>query len=245
MKVNSYIIAPTIGFPSINVSIGFDSDNLPYGMEILSKPNEENLLYNLAYYYQEKTNYYKLPDIAPSLYEMPEGIELLISNYEKLTSKKYSSVKKEVYEFFTNYNDVENKEETITKLNNEYSKLKKQIIPTSINVDESLINKLIKFGTKLLLSFILLFTIIFVILKKVERKNKSLKFNIKKFFKLLFKMIIIYIFIFIIYLYLLYIFYIFISSKILIFLFLFFYVILLMNLILRGELYGIKYNCII
>ena len=48
LKTNSYVIAPTIGYPSINVPIGFDGDSLPYGMEILSKQDNESLIYSLA-----------------------------------------------------------------------------------------------------------------------------------------------------------------------------------------------------
>lgn len=77
VKTDSSRTANLIGFPSLNIQIGF-SENLPYGMEIMSKSGNENTIYNIAYNLQKERNYYKLPSISPVLYkvskEQKEGI---------------------------------------------------------------------------------------------------------------------------------------------------------------------------
>ena len=125
LKTNSYVIAPTIGYPSINVPIGFDGDSLPYGMEILSKQDNESLIYSLASLYEENTNYYKVPDIATNLYEIPDKIDNLINYYKKYKDSNYD-INSEVKEFFKNYNDIEDKEEKINEYISEYEKIEKE-----------------------------------------------------------------------------------------------------------------------
>ena len=85
VKTDSSKTANLVGFPSLNVQIGF-SENLPYGMEIMSQVGKEKTIYNIAYNLQQKRNYYVLPSISPNTYtvslEMKRAIEFsqFISN---------------------------------------------------------------------------------------------------------------------------------------------------------------------
>ena len=44
----SYTIAPMLGYPAISIPLGFDSDNLPYGIEFVTAKNKEKRLYNIT-----------------------------------------------------------------------------------------------------------------------------------------------------------------------------------------------------
>lgn len=87
----SYCIAPTAGFPSINVPIGLDADGAMYGMEILAKENEENKLYEIASMYEKNTNNYALPEIAPNIEEeeKEETVAAAAKTYTKEQPKKH------------------------------------------------------------------------------------------------------------------------------------------------------------
>jgi len=47
------------GMPSLNVPMGF-IDGLPVGMQIIGQQFSEKLLYQVAYKYEEATQYYKI-----------------------------------------------------------------------------------------------------------------------------------------------------------------------------------------
>ncbi len=174
LKTNSYVIAPTIGYPSINVPLGFDEESLPYGMEILGKTNSENLLYSLASLYEKNTNYYKLPDIAPNLYELPKKIDVLINYYKKNTNEKYKELNIKVKDFFEKYNQIEEKESLINKYILEYQELNKEEIK----------DKKHKKFLIVIFSIILLILLIMLhsIYKMININNKKM-FNKKKYFK--------------------------------------------------------------
>ena len=174
LKTNSYVIAPTIGYPSINVPLGFDDESLPYGMEILGKTNSENLLYSLALLYEKNTNYYKLPDIAPNLYELPKKIDVLINYYKKNKNEKYKEINRKVKEFFINYNQIDEKESLINKYILEYNELNKEEIKDRKHKKFLII----VFSIVLIILLIMLHSVYKMI--KIENKKK---FNKKKYFK--------------------------------------------------------------
>lgn len=107
--------APLIGYPAISVPMGYYND-LPYGMEIMSK--SETTLYQIASAYEKVTNYYKTPSIAPALYEIPTEINNLIEVYNNYKdNKNYDSINNKVRDYFINFDgNVEN----INNLINEY-----------------------------------------------------------------------------------------------------------------------------
>jgi Asp-tRNA(Asn)/Glu-tRNA(Gln) amidotransferase A subunit family amidase len=80
---NTRTIAPTTGFPAISIPLGFDSDDLPYGIEFLALANQENILYEISYSFEQATNYRKNPSISPSLYTYQESVVKLKDYYEK------------------------------------------------------------------------------------------------------------------------------------------------------------------
>ncbi|MDD4187519.1 MAG: amidase [Bacilli bacterium] len=111
----------TINYPAITLPLGFDKDNLPYGIEFMAKSNNEDLLYNIASLYENKNH--KTPSIAPSLYEVPDNLNKLVSNYTiKMSNAKYDFEKKwltEVQKFFRDYLNKDNSH-LIDNLNQQY-----------------------------------------------------------------------------------------------------------------------------
>ena len=64
---NSQTLAPPTGLPAITVPMGFASGNLPAGLQILGRPNDEGMLYQMAYAYEQATNHRRAPEGFPSL----------------------------------------------------------------------------------------------------------------------------------------------------------------------------------
>ncbi len=116
---NSYKIAPVLGLPAVSVPLGFDSSGVAYGIEFMGAKNSENKLYEIIYEYEKLNHNYKLPDIAPALYTIPDSVNNLKGLYEALLNNKgyilnylvLKGQKEEIKEYFQNYNDFENKSE--------------------------------------------------------------------------------------------------------------------------------------
>lgn len=107
--------APLIGYPAISIPMGY-YDNLPYGLEIMSQ--NETTLYQIASAYENATNYYKTPDIAPSLYEIPDEINNLIDVYNNYKDNdNYDIINDKVKNYFINF---DGEVATINNLINEY-----------------------------------------------------------------------------------------------------------------------------
>lgn len=124
----SYTISATIGFPAISVPMGFDNKGLPYGFEILARENNEEVLYEIAYAYEQLDNNIITPEIAPSLYEIPDVVLELKSLYEnnKVSSKNKDFIKTEekVKNILFNYKNYDG---TIEQTQNVYNEYKLQI----------------------------------------------------------------------------------------------------------------------
>jgi len=162
LKTNSSNLAPLVGFPSINIPIGFN-DNLPYGMEIVSQANNETILYKISKKLEKINNFYKLPEISPNLYEISDNIKILLDYYEKEeTNKKYEEVKKEIKTFIDNYNNEENKEEKINELILKYENTPELII------EEEKENK----KNTVIIIIIVIITIILIFKKILKKKVK-------------------------------------------------------------------------
>jgi len=58
----SPVIAPHTGQPAITIPMGFTSEGLPAGLQILGKPFDEHLLFQYAYAYEQKTKHRKAPN---------------------------------------------------------------------------------------------------------------------------------------------------------------------------------------
>lgn len=172
----SHTIAPTIGWPSINVPLGFDRDGLPYGLQFTSEPFTEGNLIAMAYAYEQKTNHRKPPSIAPNLYKVPTEITLLLQEVKKVNKLNLKEYTKEsvnnlnsnldkVKNYISNYNDsTEDPNMLLTNLNNKVNQLEKNKTMKLYN----LINN--KHFLYLLSGFI-----VFRLLKKIARKKKQKK----------------------------------------------------------------------
>lgn len=152
-------VAPLVGFPSMNVQIGF-YDDLPYGMEILSQRNNEQIIYKIAYNLQLKNNYYKLPTIAPILYTINKNTDKLLKYYEENKSEKeYKTIKEKMKNYINNY---DNNEETINSLILEYEE-----VPAIIKS-----NRIKLYGGLFLASGIIL-VLVFIGGKKHEKTKRA------------------------------------------------------------------------
>ncbi len=60
-------LSPAIGFPALTVPAGFTSDDLPVGLELLSRPFTEEMLLGLGYAYEQGTMHRRPAPTAPPL----------------------------------------------------------------------------------------------------------------------------------------------------------------------------------
>lgn len=163
IKTFSSSFAPLVGYPAMSIPMGF-YNNMPYGMEILSKTNNESTIYNIAYNLEKINNFYKLPDISPSLYEIESNMNTLLEYYEDNNNKKeYLEVKEEIKEFINDYNNISNKEEKIDELIKKYENVPNVIMENEKKQEEN--------EKKLKIVIISLITVTFIIvLIKVRKK---------------------------------------------------------------------------
>lgn len=59
---NSQVIAPATGTPAITVPMGYTYGGLPAGLQILGRPYAEELLFRLAYAYEQGTSHRRAPE---------------------------------------------------------------------------------------------------------------------------------------------------------------------------------------
>lgn len=113
----------TINYPSITIPIGYDSDNLPYSLEIMTKTQNDEFLLSLA----NKINslrLYESKSPLSSLYEVDEEVTKLIQKYDKRYNKKNTLFNKKwlkkVKNYFKDYQNIEKPETEAKKLNQNY-----------------------------------------------------------------------------------------------------------------------------
>lgn len=113
----------TINYPSITIPIGYDSDNLPYSLEIMTKTQNDEFLLSLA----NKINSLRLYESKKplsSLYEVDEEVTKLIQKYDKRYNKKNTLFNKKwlkkVKNYFKDYQNIEKPETEAKKLNQNY-----------------------------------------------------------------------------------------------------------------------------
>ena len=119
----SKTVSSTIGYPSIVVPLGY-YDNMPYGLELMGKANEENKLYKIAYIIQEHNNLINSHDTAADkLYvvddQVNELVKLYLDNYDNENKKEWLN---KVYNYFRNYNEIANYLEEAQLLIDEFYK---------------------------------------------------------------------------------------------------------------------------
>lgn len=113
----------TINYPSITIPIGYDSDNLPYSLEIMTKTQNDEFLLSLA----NKINslrLYESKNPLSSLYEVDEEVTKLIQKYDKRYNKKNTLFNKKwlkkVKNYFKDYQTIENPKKEAKSLNQNY-----------------------------------------------------------------------------------------------------------------------------
>ena len=153
----------TINYPAITLPLGFDKDGLPYGIELMARSNQENLLYNIASLYENINGNKETPSTLPSLYKIPANLDKLVLNYTiQYENVKYKFEKKwltNVQKFFRDYASKDNKDQ-IDILNDEYN----------CNIKYSLFIKLTIFIT---LICIFLFIMRKIIIKNTKPNKKG------------------------------------------------------------------------
>lgn len=114
----------TINYPAITIPMGYDNDNLPYGLEIMTKTGKDTKLLSIAASL-EKLNMTENKSAEPSLYEVNAETTKLINRYKNRYNKdnmflmrKWMNKSKA---FLENYNDIKNKSQEAKKINNLYT----------------------------------------------------------------------------------------------------------------------------
>ena len=64
---NSQLVAPATGMPAITVPMGFTYETLPAGLQLLGRPYDELLLFELAFAYEQGTHHRRPPGGFPAL----------------------------------------------------------------------------------------------------------------------------------------------------------------------------------
>ena len=166
-------LGSVISYPSITVPMGYINE-FPYGLEFFSLKNEENLLYSVADIFEEVNNLgLTNSPLAPSLYEIPDYIETLMTYYEAEENELTTKAK----EYFLNYSNKSEEENEIEAniLIQEYQKLE-----TKQN-DLEKENEVLKVFIMILFTFIFLSTILFVLIyRMLTKKLKVVYKKIKK-----------------------------------------------------------------
>lgn len=115
--------ASTINYPAITIPIGYDSDNLPYSLEIMTKTQNDSLLLSIANKIIS-LNLYESKNPLPSLYEVDEEVTKLIQKYTKRYNQKTTFLNKKwfnkVKKYFKNYQNIENPRKEAKSFNQNY-----------------------------------------------------------------------------------------------------------------------------
>ena len=130
-------LGSVIGYPSITIPMGYDSDGFAYGLEFFSTANQEELLYNVGIEF-EKANGNKVTSspLTPSLYEVPNEVDELITDYISVIARNYHDKKElqwieNVEIYFKDYNNYEDVKEEAQKLLQIYQD---DIVSNSLNI---------------------------------------------------------------------------------------------------------------
>ena len=126
----SFAISPVTGMPAISIPMGFGTDNLPYGIEMVAKDNNEAMLYTISDMLVEEKDF-KMSKLTPTLYEVDDDVTNLVglykTNQDTLNTKDYLAVKQNIQEFFTNYNSYTNHEQQAISLIDSYNQVEVMI----------------------------------------------------------------------------------------------------------------------
>lgn len=177
LKESDYInltshAAASISFPAITMPLGFDKDNLPYGIEFMAKKNNDELLYNIVSLYEQDYIEITPPKIAPNLYEISTEDKELLKLYKyNITNDRYKEWITKVKEYYKNYNEEDNT--YASSLLTEYHDIKS--LPETIKYySKNIFKTILKIVGYIILTLIVL--IIFLLIRKfIRRKIRRMK----------------------------------------------------------------------
>ncbi len=160
----------TINYPTITLPLGFDSDNLPYGIEFMAPTWKEQLLFDIGAVYERSLKEHQNPEIAPSLYSVSKSEENLLSFYQKSIGQKNNykfenKWQKKVKNYFREcFKNGENKK-LVKELNREFK----------IN---NILHHLFNFILNIIKWILIIFSILVILLlirKKIKKKLKKIR----------------------------------------------------------------------
>ena len=160
-------LGSVIGYPSLTVPMGY-IDEFSYGLEFFSLKGEENLLYSVTNLFEQSLNISLTNStLTPSLYEIPDYIEKLMTHYEQEENRLTSKTKEYFLNYSTNNEEVNEREATL--LLEEYEKLELEEKEKK-EESKSKENNINVFVT-IIFVFILIGTIIFVLIYRILMKK--------------------------------------------------------------------------
>lgn len=174
-------IGGVIGFPSVTVPMGFIYE-FNYGMEFLGLPYTEDIIYNIASSYEIiNENKVLSSNLTPNLYDIPDSVIELRNLYDdehNFVTIKEKELMVDIYNYFINYNEIDNVEEKANELLDEYKKINKN--PLVILLKNILLS-ISKLTLKIILILIAII-ILLIIRKKIRRyfRRRKHKKNKKK-----------------------------------------------------------------
>lgn len=120
-------LGSVIGYPSITIPMGYDSNGFAYGLEFFSTKNSEELLYNIGIEFEKvNDNRVDTSPLTPPLYEVSSEVTELITKYENTLvlnsdNEKIIDWLADVKTYFKNYNDYDNPTNEAEKLLQSYN----------------------------------------------------------------------------------------------------------------------------
>ncbi|MCM1053786.1 MAG: amidase [Ruminococcus sp.] len=99
-------LGSVIGYPSITVPMGF-IDEFAYGLEFFSTKDSEEMLYNIASFFENINNLEPVSSrLAPNLYEIPSSVSELLDIFNRYyDNKKFKNLVSNAKEYFKSYSD--------------------------------------------------------------------------------------------------------------------------------------------
>lgn len=168
----SFAISPVTGMPAISIPMGFGTDNLPYGIEMVAKDNNEVVLYTISDMLVEE-NGFQMSKLTPALYEVDDDVtklvELYKTNQEILNTRDYVDVRQDMQEFFANYNTYTNHEQQAISLIDSYNQVEVMIKQK----EKEQRNTIIKIGAGAIGLIVIAIIIKAKLKSKRKRKNKK------------------------------------------------------------------------
>lgn len=157
-------IAPLVGYPAMTIPMGKNNE-FSYGLEIVTKANNESTIYKIASSFESINKIYKTPAIAPSLYEISDNTKNLLNYYEtNKNDNTYIKTNEKTLEYIKNY---DGNEDTINKLIYEYQN------PEEFNkIEENKNNTIYYILLFSIISLIIVLILIHLKISKIKRKSK-------------------------------------------------------------------------